>query len=64
LAPFRFQFLVALLPNEVEDGQKVVALLFKSVETFQGAFDVGFPASDFGGLFGIVPKVRLRGFPF
>jgi len=64
LAPFRFQLRVALLPNEVEDGLKVVALLFKGVETFQGAFDVGFPSSDFGSLFGIVPKVRLRGFPF
>jgi hypothetical protein len=51
------------LTNKIKDGEKVLPLLFKMVKAAELPFDVGLTSSDFGSLTGVVPKIRLGGFP-
>ena len=62
-APLRFQFRIALLTNNIKDGEKVIPLLFKLVKAAELPFDVGLTSSGFGSLTGVVPKIRLGGLP-
>jgi hypothetical protein len=63
LAPLGFQFRIALLANQIKNGEKDIPLLVEFVKACELAFDLGLTSSGFGGPTGIVPKIRLGGLP-
>jgi hypothetical protein len=51
------------LANQIKNGEKVIPLLVELVKACELAFDLGLTSSGFGGLTGVVPKIRLGGLP-
>jgi hypothetical protein len=51
------------LANQIKNGEQVIPLLVDLLKTGELAFDLGLTSSGFGGLTGVVPKIRLGGFP-
>ncbi len=52
------------MSNKVEDGPEIIPLLLEGVQAFKSAVNIGFPSTDFGCMFGVVPEVGLGNFPF
>ena len=59
--PFGFQFRVTLLSNQVQNGKKIIPLLFQFLQATELTFKLSLTLSYLGRMAGIVPKFWLGG---